>query len=413
MNRKEGMTMASEEQRLKKAHVALMKHRDTALYAGVMLMGSSQVIDDDNITAYTDGFNKKYGRKFMSTLNDEELRALVLHENLHVALKHIPRFTKEFKENAQLVNASADFVVNDIITHIDDRSFLQLPKGGLVHEKFHNWSVREVYNYLKDEMDKQQKDKDSPNGEQGNDEVNIDGKSLKLEPIDEHDFENAKDMTTEQKKELSEKIDRALREGGILAGRMGAKVPRTIQDLLEPKVNWRHVLREFITQCFRGADEYTWRKFNKRHVANDIYLPSMENENIGDLIIAIDTSGSIGQEELTEFASELASICNVCVPSKVRVLWWDTEVHGEQVFDGNYNNIKDILKPQGGGGTDPQCIEQYVKENKINAEACIVFTDGYFGEPETWDLGCETLWGVTEYKQFTTRHGKVVHIREN
>lgn len=410
------MTMASQEQRLKKAHVALMKHRDTALYAGVMLMGKSEVIDEDNITAYTDGFNKKYGRKFISGLSDEELRALILHENLHVALKHIPRFTKEFKENAQLVNASADFVVNDVINNISDKHFLKLPEGGLYHEMFHNWSMREVYNYLKDEMDKQKQSKNSPNGEQddGEDEsVSIGSEKFKLEPLDDHDFENAKDMTEGQKKEMSDKIDRALREGGLLAGRLGAKVPRTILDLLEPKVDWRHVLREFITQCFRGADEYTWRKFNKRHVANDIYLPSMENENIGDLIIAIDTSGSIGQAELTEFASELASICNVCVPSKVRVLWWDTEVHGEQVFDGNYNNIKDILKPQGGGGTEPECIEQYVKENKINAEACIVFTDGYFSEPESWDLGCETLWGITEHKSFTTRHGKVVHIRED
>ena len=81
----------SQETRLKKAHIALMKHRETALYSGVMLMGKNSVIED-NVTAYTNGVDKKYGREFISKLTDAQLRGLILHENLHVALKHIPRF---------------------------------------------------------------------------------------------------------------------------------------------------------------------------------------------------------------------------------------------------------------------------------------------------------------------------------
>ena len=81
----------TQETRLKKAHVALMKHPETALFSGVILMGKSTVTDDCP-TAYTDGINKVYGRKFMEGLDDAELRALILHENLHVALKHITRF---------------------------------------------------------------------------------------------------------------------------------------------------------------------------------------------------------------------------------------------------------------------------------------------------------------------------------
>ena len=92
---------------------------------------------------------------------------------------------------------------------------------------------------------------------------------------------------------------------------MGNKLPRAIEDLLAPKVDWRHELRDFVTSSTKGSDEFTWRRFNKRLMANDIYMPSLENENVGELIIAIDTSGSIGSLELTEFASELA------VPSKV------------------------------------------------------------------------------------------------
>jgi predicted metal-dependent peptidase len=383
----------SQETRLKKAHIALMKHRETALYSGVMLMGKNAVIDD-KVTAYTDGVNKKYGREFMSKLTDPELRGLILHENLHVALKHIPRFKKEFKDNPQAINVATDYAVNDVIMNLKDQDLCKLPEGGLYDAKYHNWSVREIYEDLK----KQQKEnKDSGKGESL-------GKTL-----DEHGFEDAQNMTDEEAKEMSGKIDKALREGGILASRMGAKIPRVIGDMLEPKVNWREVLREFVSSATKGSDEYTWRKFNKRQMANDIYLPSIENESIGELVVAIDTSGSIGSTELTEFASELASICSVSSPSKVRVLWWDTDVHGEQVFmPEHYDNIKELLKPQGGGGTTVSCVSEYLNKSRVEAEAVIVFTDGYVEDDITWNLKCPTLWLVTQNNNFVAPSGKVV-----
>lgn len=383
----------SQETRLKKAHIALMKHRETALYSGVMLMGKNSVIED-NVTAYTNGVDKKYGREFISKLTDAQLRGLILHENLHVALKHIPRFKKEFKDNPQAINVATDYAVNDVIMNLKDRDICHLPEGGLYDAKYHNWSVREIYEDLKKQ---QQQNKDSGGGESL-------GKTL-----DEHDFENAQSMTDEEAKEMSSKIDKALREGGILAGRMGAKIPRVIGDMLEPKVDWREVLREFVNNATKGSDEYTWRKFNKRQMANDIYLPSMENESIGELIVAIDTSGSIGGQELTEFASELASICSVATPSKVRVLWWDTEVHGEQVFlPEHYLNIKELLKPQGGGGTMVSCVSEHLNKQRVEAEAIIVFTDGYLESDITWNVKCPTLWLVTQNNNFVAPSGKVV-----
>ena len=146
-------------------------------------------------------------------------------------------------------------------------------------------------------------------------------------------------------------------------------------------------------------------------LANDIYMPSLENESVGELIVAIDTSGSIGSVELTEFASELASICNAVTPDKVRVLWWDTEVHGEQVFDANtYGNIANLLKPLGGGGTRVKSVDDYLAKNKVNAEGLIVFTDGYCegkGDIE-WNVSCPTMWLVTQSKTFTPPAGKMV-----
>jgi len=414
-----------QEVRLKKAHIALMKHPETALYSGVMLMGVSEVIDK-KFTAYTDGVNKRYSKPFLEGIKQEpKLRGLVLHENLHVALKQLPRGKDMWEESSQLANMSADFVVNDIIFNIkgkisnSNEAIVELPDGALYDEQFHNWSMREVFNYLKKHCKGKGKGKGKGQGdgsgvgdieidEDGEPTITINGKKYKLGNCDEHDVSGTSELSHEDAKELSDKIDKALREGGILAGRMGAKVPRHITDLLEPKIDWREVLRDFVSSTVKGKDEFTWRKMNKRQMANDLYLPSIENETIGEVVVAIDTSGSIGGKELTEFATELASICELCLPEQVRVLWWDTEVHGEQLFKDNYQDIASLLKPLGGGGTHVSCVSEYINKHKINAECVLVFTDGYVESDIKWNIIPPTLWMITQNKALEVPTGKKV-----
>ena len=421
-----------QEVRLKKAHIALMKHHETALYSGVMLMGKSEV-SEEMFTAYTDGVNKKYSKPFLETIISEpKLRGLVLHENLHVALKQIPRGKDMWKEDAKISNMAADFVVNDIIKNItgkvagSNEQLVELPDGALYDPFFHNWNMREVYNYIRKENPQRQKpqsggssnsdeqgDSDSSpssSGKQDKDDgkITANGKEYDMggNGFDEHDWEN---MSAEEIKELNDKIDRALREGGMLAGRMGGKIPRSISDLLEPKIDWREALREFVSSTMKGKDEFTWRRMNKRQMANDIYMPSMENETIGEVVVAIDTSGSIGSVELTEFATELASICDLVSPDAVRVLWWDTDVHGEQLFKSDqYQSIASLLKPLGGGGTHVGCVSKYINEKKINAEAVIVFTDGYVESDIEWNIVPPTLWMITQNKDLDIPSGKKV-----
>ena len=392
----------NEDQRLKRAHVALMKHQETALYSGIIMMGKSEV-KDDIPTACTDGINKYYGRKFIEKLNDMELRALVLHENLHVALNHVSRFKRLFQENPMLMNACADYVVNDVIVHLKDENLCKLPEGGLYEDKYHNWSVKEVYDDLKQQLSNPS-DSDDAGGD--GDASEGQGPAPKLSPdslktLDEHDFADS-EKTPKELKEMKQKIENALKEGSILAGKFGANVPRAIEELFEPKIDWREVLREFIQQSIKGNDEYTWRKFNKRMMANDIYLPSMENETIGELVLAIDTSASIGQKELGEFATDVVSICDTVTPERIRILWWDYEVAKEQVFDrDSYQSIRDLLKPDGGGGTRVSCVSEYIIKHNIESQAIIVFTDGYVENDISWDIQSPTLWVVTENKNFT------------
>ena len=398
--------MITEEQRIKKGHIALMKHPETALWGGVMMMGSTEVVDEA-ITAYTDGINKKYGRAFLTAIcpTQPEVNGLILHENLHIGLRHHLHGADMFREDGDKANKAADYVVNDMITEISKKypELVQLPRGGLYDPQYHNMSMREIYKLLKSKKGggggggKPDKEGEKGSGSGGGEYE-----------FDKHDF--GKPMTQEEAKEMDGKIDRAIREGALLAGRLGIDLPRSISDMLNPVIDWKKELAEFVTSSCKGKDEYTWRKFNRRLISNDIYLPTVENETIGEVVVAIDTSGSIGQEQLNAFASELVSICEAVSPDAVRVLWWDTKVHGEQLFTDNYDQIGSMLKPLGGGGTRVSSVAEYINKKKINAECVLVFTDGYLESDVVWNISAPTLWMVTENRNWTPPSGKKVFM---
>ena len=159
----------AEETRLKKAHITLMQHPMTSLYSGIIASGKNEV-KDGKFTAYTDGINKVYCREYVAEYDNEaKLRGLVLHENLHVALKQIPRH-RDLNHDHKMLNYAMDFVVNDVIKNTDGTTghtkepIVLLPDGALYHPMFHNWSVRKVYEYLKQR--KEELDKADKNGQQ-------------------------------------------------------------------------------------------------------------------------------------------------------------------------------------------------------------------------------------------------------
>ncbi len=415
------MAYLTSEERLKKQHIILMRHQETALYGSVMMMGES-VVQEGIPTAYTDGENKKYGKEFMDGLTDEESRALIMHENLHVALMHIPRHKDLMKEDHTLANVAMDIVVNNIIDNLTDKTLCKLPESAILDHKFDGWSVREIYNELRKQNPQRQKSQKGSagggselgNGNENNSSgegevININGKQVTVQGGDEHDG-TGKVLSPEEAKEFEEKVGRALREGGILAGRLGAKIPREVTASLDKPIDWKEALRDFVSTAVRGKDELTWRRFNRGLLANDILAPSVESETMTEVLVAIDTSGSINQEMISKFAYQLQLICDSVNPETVRVLWWDTEVHGEQVFGGDSPNVKDILKPLGGGGTCVGCVSEYIVEKKYSPDCIVVFTDGYVEDNVDWGTGVETLWLVTENRNFKPPKGKMVKI---
>jgi predicted metal-dependent peptidase len=370
------------ETRLKKAHIALIKHPETCLYGGVILMGESSIIDDPKKcpTAYTDGLNKRYGREFMSKLSDANVRGVVLHETLHVLLKHIPRHRDLCKKNARMTNIAEDYVVNGIIKniHVQYPDFIDLPDSCFYDPMFDGWSVRRVFDYLYNEE------------QQGG------GGGRPQQSFDEHDGEGLDDMTPQEVEAVERQVDEAIQEGAIIAGRFGAKIPRVIQDLMQPEIDWREVLQDFWSSNVRGADEFTWRRFNKNRLADDYYLPSTITETIGEVILAIDTSGSISNSDIAKVTSRIQELCDTLTPDRIRVLWWDTQVHGEQLFEGNYGALHQTLKPMGGGGTRAGCVSDYIVKNNLSADCMIVFTDGYVEDNVKWETSIPSIWLIKE-----------------
>lgn len=391
----------SVEQRLQKAVIDIMANPKYVALAGILMIGNRRVEDDDSRcpTAYTNGRDEVYGRAFVDSLNDAELRFLVLHECYHKLYRHLTTWRWMYDENAQLANMACDYVINIKLQDDNKNDGFATMTGpltiGCIDSKYRAWDSAQVFNDLK---------KDS----QGKGKAN--GQGAKT-GFDEHGWEDAKEMTEQEKQELAREIDEAIRQGALMAGKMGSGGDRSFDELLEPQVDWRDVLRDFITSTCAGSDYSTWRKPNRRYIGAGMYMPSGISEQIGEIVVAIDTSGSIGGPQLQAFLSEVKGIAETVHPEAVRLLYWDTEVCGAEEYKGEeLANLIQSTKPKGGGGTTVECVPAYLQDKQIKAQCVIVLTDGYLGG--SWgEWQHPLLWVILDNKSAVPDCGKAVHIK--
>lgn len=403
------------EERLSKAVVAIMGHPRYTALAGVLMIGE-KTIEDDVPTACTNGRDVKYGRAFVDGLTDAELRGLVLHEDEgHKLHRHLEIWKWMYEIDPHLANCACDYVIN--IKIVDDNrqdGFAALPEGGLVDERFRGMDSAQVFNILRKEQDEQSQD-DQGGGSQDN-ESEGDGEPSSSPGggsagLDEHDWEGAQSLSDEDKRELARDIDEAIRQGAMAAGKMGGTGNRDLDELLQPQIDWREVLREFIQNTCAGNDYSTYARPNRRLMSQGIIMPSGISEQVGELVIAIDTSGSVGQRELTAFLSEVKGVCDTVKPDKLRLLYWGSSVVGDEAYDMHeLDSLVKSTKPMGGGGTDVNCVTQYMADEGIKPQACIVLTDGYLYSG--WgDWTCPVLWAILDNKSAVPDEGKAVHIK--
>lgn len=393
-------------QRLSKAVVAIMGSKYQPL-SGTLMIGSRSVCDK-TATAKTNGRDEWYGDKFVQELNDAELRFLILHEVYHKLYRHLTTWKHLYDVNPSLANKACDYVIN--LKLYDDNKedkFAVMPKGGLLDERFRGMHAGEVFKLLQDEEEggggdgKGKSEGDPQEGENGHASGGM----------DEHDWDGAQELSEGEKKQLERELDEAIRQGALVAGKTGSGGMRDLEELLKAKIDWREQLREFVSEVCVGSDFSTWRRPNRRFISDDIYMPSAISESMGELVIAVDTSGSIGQRELTQFMSECKVIFDSVRPDTVRILYWDTEVCGDESYgEEELENILSVTKPRGGGGTDIRCVNKHMKDNNIKAQAVIVFTDGHLGNVwGSWD-GVPLLWCFLNNRHANPTYGKKLFV---
>jgi predicted metal-dependent peptidase len=340
-----------------------------------------------------------YNPKFIDTLNDKQLTFVVLHEALHKVFQHMSLWRKLWKESPMLANMAADYVVNWTIKEADPNGVVtEMPTQCLFDAKYANMTTKQVYDLLK---------QDAENGQ------GMFGKGAGGDAgHDHHDWEGAEGLTAEEVKEVEKQIDQALRQGEIIRGKMAGNQNRTIEGLLEPKVDWREQLREFVNATCKNKDKTSWKRPSRRFIGQDIYMPSMIGETVGKLVIGIDTSGSIGSNELKEFLSEVVGICDDVSPESVELIYWDYDVAGHETYNiGDYAGLAETTKPAGGGGTRVGSLNEYLKDKRITPEAIVVLTDGYVEDDWGGNWEAPTLWAITS-KGLTSPHGKSIYLGE-
>lgn len=392
------------ERRLKKVVIDLLRDPTFADMAGIFMLGKKSV-DDDIPTAATDGRDEWYGRKFVDSLGDKELAFVVVHESYHKMLRHLTTWDRLHKEDARLANMACDYVINLAITQRDpSSSVVTMPKRGgkaigLLDTRFNNMNAKQVFDILKQEQ--------KAGGGSGDDGSG--------ETLDHHDWDGAKQLPQEEQEKLAKEVDQAIRQGQIAASKMhGAKagnMSRELAELLEAKVDWRELLREFVSAICAGRDQSSWRRPNRRFLSTDTYMPSLVSERVGHLVIGIDTSGSIGGPELSRFLSEVKDIAERVHPDKVDLLYWDARVAGHEEYDSfTLPSLIDSTKPKGGGGTDPTCVERYLAEKKIKPECIIMLTDGYLSGWGSWEV--PIMWCICGGNNTVAPVGKTIHIKD-
>ena len=338
---------------------------------------------------------EKLARGFMNDgkLDIDEIMFVLCHEVLHVAFDHLGRRSHR---DPQWWNMANDYVINGLLIkdRIGKMPTIKVPveddssgkkttsqRVGLYEEKYVGWTSEAVYDDLEKRKVKKELTLDIHL------EAGKDGKNSKKGiPIDIDEDELRKIRAAIKGK--------VLQAANAAAGKLPASLKRFIDELVEPKVNWRDLLRQSIQSCI--TDDFSWQKPNRRHMNSGIFLPTLKKDETIDIQIAIDMSGSISDEMGKDFLSEVYGIMQQYHDFKIGVMTFDTAPYGYKEFTKDNQDELLSYKLDGGGGTDFDAFWDYWKDNKIEPKLAVVFTDGFpFG---SWgpDNYADTLWIITE-----------------
>jgi predicted metal-dependent peptidase len=345
--------------------------------------------DDWLTTAATDGRKFYYNSRFVMMLKQKEVEFLVGHEVLHVVYDHLGR---RVDRDPEIWNIANDYAVNadlkkhkvgEMITTVDC----------LYEKKYESVSSEEIYEDLMknvqyisidDLLDKMLDDHIDGDGDESEDGDGNENRKGKGRPR----------LSDAEREEIRQEMKQAILNAAqqAEAGSMPAGVERLIKQMTDPVMPWRELIQTNLTSAIKS--DYSWMRPSRRGWHMDAVMPGMNPGEEIDVVVMIDMSGSISNKQGMEFLSEVAGMMEAFDGFRIRVACFDTKVYNLQEFTSENLDTVDEYELHGGGGTDFDCIFNFLKEEAIVPERLIVFTDGYpFGSWGDADY-CDTTWVI-------------------
>ena len=344
-------------------------------------------------TAATDGRFFYYNSKFVNMLKKGEEEFLFGHEVLHNVYEHLGR-SKLNKHEPQLANIAADYAVNgDLVKSRIGKLITTVP--ALHDTKYYDMSMEEIYDDLIENAEKIDMDQlvdmlldehlDSDGDGEGGQPQEDENGNLVSKSKPNYSEEEKKKIRDEIKESL---INAAKQTSG--AGDIPGGVKRIIKDLTEPKMNWRELLAQTIESTIKS--DYSFMRPSRKGWGMDVFLPGMVPETTIDIALALDMSGSISDAQGKEMLSEVRGIMEQFQDFRVKVWCFDTKVYNYVEFTPHNIDEFEEYELAGGGGTSFECNWDFMKEQDIQPNRFVMFTDGYPGG--TWgdEFYCDTVF---------------------
>ena len=365
------MSMQDAQHALDRAKMTLAT-KPNSVFISTIVFSLKFSWDNTTPTACTDGTDLIVNPDFFMSLNDYERVFLLEHEAYHVAFQHMLRYGER---DFRTWNMATDYVINAMLIKAGGK----MPDGGLYEAKYANCTSEEVYDRLVQ----------NPPPEAKN-----------FIPDMSDGSKNSPEEIEEEIKEILVKAVIQSKRSNDEPGTIPGDIERALDELLNPKLPWHIILANYMTAL--APDDYSMRRPNRRYLP-DFYMPSLWGESIGEIAVAIDTSGSISQDQLNAFFTEVHFILERMQPDKITVIDFDTEIN-------SVNEVKDPddiknLRFSGCGGTRIHEVMQWAADNQ--PLCMIVFTDGYFHQPEI-DPKTPIVWAIHGECKFKPKWGTTI-----
>jgi predicted metal-dependent peptidase len=325
-------------------------------------------------TAATNGRDFFYNTKFVQKLSVKKLEFLFGHEICHCVFDH---FGRVGSRDRQLANIAQDYAVNQIL--VDERIGEKITEVKIcLDNKYRGLAWEEIYDQLYEKAEKiSMPELLQQLGDLLDEHINEQEGAGAGDKEGEGKGKGKPTLTKEEAQKIRDEIKEAMIQSASAAGagKVPAGIQRLIKDMTEPKISWRQLIRQEIQSIIRN--DYSFSRPNRKSMHSGAILPGMKQDTTIDIAIAIDMSGSIGEEDATVFLSEVKGIMDQYEDFKIDLWCFDTEIYNHAKITQDNSHELEEYAPEGGGGTDFDINFQFMLDQGIEAKKFIMFTDGY------------------------------------